>query len=154
MKKSLKKNKKGFTLVEMIVVIAIIGVLAAMMVPALLGFVDKAHESNKNAVASGLGRGIEAILFEPKWDGKSDGTYTGIVATKKATFSDNASTNTEFAAELSKIAGEGYENGAKITVVITSGKLDSVVYDEKPASESSYTPPTTSGKTVGIYTPQ
>lgn len=152
MKKSLKKNKKGFTLVEMIVVIAIIGVLAAMMVPALLGFVDKAHESNKNAVASGLGRGIEAILFEPKWDGKADGTYTGTVASGKATFTH--STNTDFAAELSKIAGEGYEDTAKITVEIASGKLVSVVYDEKATGGAGYTPPTTSSKTVGIYKPQ
>ena len=40
----IKKNKKGFTLVEMVVVIAIIGILAAILIPALTGYISKANE--------------------------------------------------------------------------------------------------------------
>ena len=43
--KKLKDNKKkGFTLVELIVVLVILAILAALLVPALTGYIDKANK--------------------------------------------------------------------------------------------------------------
>ena len=39
-----KDNRKGFTLVELIVVLVILAVLAALLVPSLTGYIDKAVE--------------------------------------------------------------------------------------------------------------
>jgi len=40
-----RKTVSGFTLIEMIVVIAIISVLAAMLVPSLIGYMERAYNS-------------------------------------------------------------------------------------------------------------
>lgn len=38
------KNKKGFTLVELIVALVILAILAALLIPALTGYIDKANK--------------------------------------------------------------------------------------------------------------
>lgn len=43
----MKRNKKGFTLVEIIVVLVILAILAAIAVPTVLGYVDDAKEARE-----------------------------------------------------------------------------------------------------------
>ena len=46
-----KRNKKGFTLVELVVVIAIIGVLAAILIPTMMNYVKKSRLRTANSNA-------------------------------------------------------------------------------------------------------
>ncbi|MGB8453807.1 MAG: type II secretion system protein [Anaerocolumna sp.] len=51
MLKKMKDNEKGFTLVELIVVIAILGILATLLVPRIMGNVKDARDNKDIANA-------------------------------------------------------------------------------------------------------
>ena len=67
----MKKNKKGFTIVELVIVIAVIGILAAVLIPTFTNVVANAHK----AAAQEEGRNvIVAYMAENE---ESQGTLVG-----------------------------------------------------------------------------
>ena len=59
-----KKTNKGFTLTELIVVIVIIGVLAAVLVPSLVSYVNKARMSANYQEAMEVKRVMDLAIVE------------------------------------------------------------------------------------------
>ena len=59
----MKKSKKGFTIVELVIVIAVIGILAAVLIPTFTSVIDNAAQSNiKNASTTLLADQADATL--------------------------------------------------------------------------------------------
>lgn len=63
-------NKKGFTLVELVVVIAIIGVLAAILVPSMMGYVKKSRLKTANGNAKTSYNAVAEYLADMETQGK------------------------------------------------------------------------------------
>lgn len=59
-----KKSRKGFTLVELIVVLVILAVLAALLIPSLTGYIRKAAESKVLLQARGALVAAQATIAE------------------------------------------------------------------------------------------
>lgn len=57
-------KKKGFTLIELIVVIAILGILAAVLIPRFSGFQDKARETQALTDAKQVATAIDSFFAE------------------------------------------------------------------------------------------
>jgi type IV pilus assembly protein PilA len=59
-----KNNKKGFTLVELIVVLVILAILAAILVPTLIGYIDKARLEKDYSSAQTVRVAVQAVVDE------------------------------------------------------------------------------------------
>ena len=64
------ESRKGFTLIELMVVILIVGILAAVAVPIMRGRIDSAKWSEANASAGSIRTSIRAYIAEkgPNYD--------------------------------------------------------------------------------------
>lgn len=79
-----KKAIAGFTLIELIIVLAIIAVLAAVAVPGIGGYIrdNRIEEANNNAQI--LARGAQTWLNEMEADNKPIDAYNNPVGTSEA----------------------------------------------------------------------
>lgn len=76
MKKLQNHGKRGFTLVELVVVLVILAILAALMAPSLSGYIDKAKDKRVVAevhqvvtAAQTLADEVYALQDDPSFDG-------------------------------------------------------------------------------------
>ena len=70
------KDRKGFTLVELIVVLVILAILAALLVPALTGYIDKANDEKVVATTRSIVMAAQTEVSEA-YGKASAGKLTG-----------------------------------------------------------------------------
>jgi type IV pilus assembly protein PilA len=107
--KALRENrKKGFTLVELIVVLVILAILAAVLVPALTGYIDRAKQ--KSIVAE-----TRQVVMAAQTLADEQGVDTDTV--------DIDSVDTTEVAKLAEVEEDNID-----TIDVEAGKVTEVVY--------------------------
>ncbi|MDO5549742.1 MAG: type II secretion system protein [Lachnospiraceae bacterium] len=66
-----RKQDQGFTLIEMIVVLVIMATLAAIMVPSMVGWIDRAKEKQVLIQARNVYMAAQTIVLEDYADGET-----------------------------------------------------------------------------------
>lgn len=142
----LRKNKKGFTLVELLVVIAIIGVLAVVAVPALFSNINKAKvasvESDYSSIKSA------ALSYYSDNNKVPDNGDLSSLSTYMETLPDKADIGGEYqlfsvgnklVLQIGKVEGSNTQ-GATLTQAQTNKLLSDLgdkIYKTKSATELS-----------------
>ena len=111
------KEKKGFTLVELIVVLVILAILAALLVPALTGYIDRANNEKIIAETRQAVMAAQTIASEEYANNVKD-------LSKGTSVNSNGSSVTY----TSAIAALGEVKGTISEVVVTGGKVTKLVY--------------------------
>ncbi|MGB4984757.1 MAG: prepilin-type N-terminal cleavage/methylation domain-containing protein [Erysipelotrichaceae bacterium] len=108
----MKNNSKGFTLVEIVVVLAIIAILAAILIPTMNGFVNDAKKSQHIAEA-------RAAYVAAQY-----------IATRDAEIGDGRNITSE---EINKLSGM---TGITQVVMGDNGKVSAIIYWADPKNPS------------------
>lgn len=114
--------KKGFTLVELMVVILIVAILASVAIPIMRGRIDSAKWAEAAATAGTIRVAVKAALTEDPAV-VSDGDNLGDADVRSALkFGDSDLEGTYFTAADYTITDTDSDNdGANITITVTPG---------------------------------
>lgn len=165
------KNNKGFSLVELIIVIAIMAILVGVMAPQLIKYIEKTNVSNDTQICDTVRTAVQTAMMDPSvitdaayedvTGGASGATYASIAAI------NTAAGTTKFADSINDSLGvpaggtadaflktQMKSSGAKGTGVCTIeiNTTSVIVYipgtDNSGKKQSYSTPSTTAGSCV------
>ena len=120
--KKIRSNNGGFTLIEIIIVIVILGILAAVLVPSMIKWIDNAKQKSTISAADTVRQSVTASVADIYKDGKSvDGNQ------------NSECYDTKFWKELQALTGSGVqctdpEKDEYTTFVIKNGSVTELTY--------------------------
>lgn len=141
------KSKKGFTLVELIVVLVILAILAALLVPALTGYIDKANKEKVVSETRMVVTAVQTVVSEAYGQLGADKDFNTEDWMFHAASGSTLAGDGKYIQEIKKLA-EVFDSNPKATFYATAtgqGKVLTLSYNNGVytctynANEQSYT---------------
>lgn len=140
-----KNGKKGFTLVEVIVVLVILAILAAILIPAMTGWMKKAGDKGAIIEARTMKVAIQTIVSE-NFKNAALKANSDLTAVPVGTKTDATATLMQASMELAEAKSPASVSDIKIDtnkavtyfVYDTSDGGKTVIYDESQGTDKAY----------------
>ena len=127
-----KKKLRGFTLIELIVVLAIVAALAAILIPTMIGYTRQARAQTAIANAKNVYSGVALALLDMHTNDEEVMSADSTVA--------QTSSGTKI--DISKFMGEDFSGYYGFKISADGNSVEYAVWSSKPINATQ----------VGIYT--